>query len=308
MHDVVELEWKAAVVPWAVASPTYRISPLLSTVGIAAVAGSVAPMACRDDGGGAPPIEDVSDVVDVYQSLFDFYCECYSDLYGESEYCSGGYQPYGYSDEAVACLQRVYDQNPAAFEVLRCESEALQGYVSCLRAQGCPSTFDCGDGTAILEDFVCDGDADCANGSDESQGCPPAPMCANGDPIASSWICDGFDDCGDGSDEVDCPPPFMCNDGTVVSAQGICDGFSECPDGEDEDQSCPVTCDSRFAEQEEACGEVEDDFWMMTEECFDFACLSGLEIPRSQVCDGAMDCPDGEDEIECANPPPQEEG
>lgn len=292
--------------------PDARSSPLLSTLGIVALAGAAAPMACREDA-GPPPIEDVADVVEVYEDLYAFYCECYGELYegygygydeGGAEECLSQVEIVG--DGEVACLQEVFDAHPEALEVLRCEGEALRAFLSCKRSEGCPGTFTCADGAVILADAVCDGYPSCEDGSDEQQDCPPPPTCTDGEPLQPLSVCDGFMDCADGSDEQDCPPPFACGDGTEVPPTWICDGFADCEDGTDEQQDCPVTCESRYSMQEDACGELSEEVEALTNACGTYECFDGTEIPNAQVCDGEEQCAEGEDEHTCASPPPGE--
>ncbi|RWS10846.1 low-density lipoprotein receptor-related protein 4-like protein [Dinothrombium tinctorium] len=153
----------------------------------------------------------------------------------------------------------------------------LQHQVLCANGSGC-----------ILEDFVCDGHQDCADGSDERYcnneckknefRCSSGGLC-----IHYSWRCDGVADCKDGSDEHNCtlakpcgPGLFDCGDGECIVMKGRCNKRSDCKNNRDEEK-CHF------------CGN-DTSYWR---------CTDGKCIPKTWLCDQANDCNDGSDEEDC---------
>uniref|UniRef100_A0A914WGJ7 Basement membrane-specific heparan sulfate proteoglycan core protein n=1 Tax=Plectus sambesii TaxID=2011161 RepID=A0A914WGJ7_9BILA len=109
----------------------------------------------------------------------------------------------------------------------------------------------CQNSECVKSDYVCDGEYDCRDRTDE-QNCPPARACepnefkcSNSKCVQKMWLCDGDDDCGDNSDEQSCgasrpgdvcqPTEYRCADGRQCVPQSFqCDGTNDCRDGSDE--------------------------------------------------------------------------
>ncbi|XP_048483491.1 sortilin-related receptor isoform X4 [Plutella xylostella] len=213
------------------------------------------------------------------------------------------------SDEARCDRDRDHDRDCADTDELDC------GPTNCTDTQ-----FRCGTGACIEKKWLCDGDNDCKDGSDE-QNCtiptkrPDTVSCSvNGfacgndtsaSCIPNSWVCDGESDCPSGEDERDdrykqstCAPyMFRCSNGKCIFKTWLCDGENDCQDEEQSDEkNCSSIGQSKLIPRPETPVEFPTNVscpdWM-------YKCDNGKCLPYWWRCDRINDCGDNSDERGC---------
>lgn len=156
----------------------------------------------------------------------------------------------------------------------------------------CPTgSFQCARSKICIEErYVCDGDDDCGDNSDENfigngpcnaagnckninGGLKNAFICDGSRCFRRSVLCDGINQCVDETDEhsEDCVPvicnehQFQCKEShQCIPRTWVCDGHKDCTDASDENADCG--------------------------ECSEFLCKNAQCIPMEQLCNGEDNC------------------
>ncbi|KAI2650475.1 Low-density lipoprotein receptor-related protein 1B [Labeo rohita] len=136
--------------------------------------------------------------------------------------------------------------------------------------------FVCNNTLCKLLVWLCDGEDDCGDNSDEDSSmcgklpCPPnRPFRCRNDRVClrTEQICNGVNDCGDNSDEDDCadvvkrPKPcgkaeFACANHRCIPAELQCDLFDDCEDGGSDERDCKAySVDGACRGRADLCGD-----------------------------------------------------
>jgi len=144
--------------------------------------------------------------------------------------------------------------------------------------------------------------------------------------IPEEWRCDHEEDCEDGSDEWDCPPPEprpgqnlgddCTGDHNICVGDLTCLGYNH---SGHEGRICTIGCqlDEDCDDEDFRCMQPAEGLgWCLPSDTFpedpgcednEFECHDGSDcVPPEEMCDGENNCDDGTDEADCPEPEPEE--
>lgn len=187
-----------------------------------------------------------------------------------------------------------------------------------------PSEFACDDDlTCLHTSWVCDGEIDCPDGSDEAiSRCKNATQCRADQfqcltmdraCISGHLICNGNNDCRDGSDEKECPSvfghensdhsnnggfakcdkktEFDCGGGMCISLTLVCDKKQDCPDWKDEPtEKCDINeCAVNNGNCSQICVDTPASYYCDCKPGYKLVSTDSLDV-QSTKCEDINEC------------------
>ncbi|MED6263823.1 hypothetical protein CHARACLAT_008544, partial [Characodon lateralis] len=193
-----------------------------------------------------------------------FLCKDRRSCTQQSQVCDGRSQCNDGSDEVNCPNAEAAPETPSKLPKCRIGSRPCRDGMRC-----------------VLLSHVCDGEADCQDGSDE-EGCETDAQVS----VENEYLNESLEPVKPFSQPTTTPPcaslSVLCPGSSIcIKATQVCDGRRDCPDGSDE--KCVRRCPS----------------------ITDFRCKDHRScVPKSQVCDGRSQCNDGSDEVSCQSKAP----
>ncbi len=143
-------------------------------------------------------------------TLIDCACQVEAGEYASVEYCWAAYGGPSEPPPLADCTAEALDGHSGAKPYFECNTALAREYADCLAAASCDVDiqFECTDEYYTKLDLECE-TLPYEYSVLITEACygftlPDPYTCGSGESIPDNWVCDGEADCADGSDEVDC--------------------------------------------------------------------------------------------------------